>query len=360
MTDVTSKPPPPSIPDLIPKEWGLRINDAHELAFYGQAFIYALVSRIMGDQRAAMRFQTGEMLTLAKAAQKNPHRLWTPYENPSFPRVEVRSDSGQPEPLDAASINRKVGSTTFNVCGWCRFNKGTDRYGYAITTDCPFEPNELRQQPIPAEAIVRYRSLQRMSGDEAAKQRYQLDGEYPGIRENADRTVAARADRQIGAAGDQRIPDAAEHLGAQAQARAGGLAIEGLDQRQQRRERQQRAERDRQLRLPAGGDAPHQAFELAGGAQQVTPLGEQGFADRGQARAVAAAVEHLHVEILFELVHGVGDRRGHAVQLIGSGREAAAAGDGIEHGEGIEGQAHRTDSGMRQAGWRNAAAGQAL
>jgi hypothetical protein len=41
--------------------------------------------------------------------------------------------------LDAASINRKSKTTTFNVCGWCEYaSSGSCRYSYYISTHCAF------------------------------------------------------------------------------------------------------------------------------------------------------------------------------------------------------------------------------
>ncbi len=68
------------------------------------------------------------------------------YEHPEFPKIGVPNDSWSkdPEPLDADSINRKSGATTFNFCGWCKYcGGGLRRYGYHITTVCPLIPEEL-------------------------------------------------------------------------------------------------------------------------------------------------------------------------------------------------------------------------
>ena len=72
--------------------------------------------------------------------------------------------------------------------------------------------------------------------------------------------VAGEADRQVGMPGDQRLPHAGEHLGAQAQLRAGAgaaLGIEALDQLEQRQARDDAVGGDRQAGLPAGGHALH-------------------------------------------------------------------------------------------------------
>ena len=87
----------------------------------------------------------------------------------------------------------------------------------------------------------------------------------------------ADADREVGLAGDERLPGAGHHLGAQAQARrrrrgapAAGRRgvdasrasravrrerVERLAQLEHRRARDHAVDGDRELRLPAGGDA---------------------------------------------------------------------------------------------------------
>ena len=68
------------------------------------------------------------------------------YEHPEFPKIGVPNDSWSkdPEPLDADSINRKSGATTFNFCGWCKYcGGGLCRHSYHITTTCPLIPEEL-------------------------------------------------------------------------------------------------------------------------------------------------------------------------------------------------------------------------
>ncbi len=61
------------------------------------------------------------------------------FENPTITDVGVPEDSWSkdPEPRDAASINRKSDATTFNMCGWCKHaGCGSCRYQYHITTSC--------------------------------------------------------------------------------------------------------------------------------------------------------------------------------------------------------------------------------
>jgi hypothetical protein len=95
-----------------------------------------------------------------------------------------------------------------------------------------------------------------------------------------------------------------------------------------------------QLGLPSLGDTLDAALDVYRGPQQVTAVLEQLLAGWGEPGAVAAAVEQLDAEILLQLLHGIGDGGGHAVQLLGRGRKAALAGDGIQDQETVEGELH--------------------
>lgn len=61
------------------------------------------------------------------------------FDNPVITEIGKREGNwtGDPEPLDAASAERKGHTTTFNICGWCkRAGGGSCRYSYYITTRC--------------------------------------------------------------------------------------------------------------------------------------------------------------------------------------------------------------------------------
>lgn len=53
------------------------------------------------------------------------------FQNPTITKVGIPTGSlsGDLEPLDAASKNREAGSTTFNICGWCKYSSGGDLSG---------------------------------------------------------------------------------------------------------------------------------------------------------------------------------------------------------------------------------------
>jgi hypothetical protein len=152
----------------------------------------------------------------------------------------------------------------------------------------------------------------------------------------ARRTHAGRAHQQVGAALEQRLPGAREFFLYQAQPRLVGHAVEGPDVVHQRARREHRIDRDRELGLPAGRHPPHPAFEIAGGFQQVASFLEQFGAGFGQFDARAEAFEQLHAQVLLEFRDGVGDRGRHPEQLLGGGREGAAAGDGVDGEQGVQ------------------------
>ena len=54
----------------------------------------------------------------------------------AFAHREDSWDKESIEPTEAADINREHGTTTFNICGWCKFSGGTGRYGYTISGSC--------------------------------------------------------------------------------------------------------------------------------------------------------------------------------------------------------------------------------
>ena len=145
------------------------------------------------------------------------------------------------------------------------------------------------------------------------------------------RGLTGRADAQVGTARDQRIPAPAQHFCGDPQPGTRALCVELGDQRREPRGPDDVVVGDAQLRFPALGHPLYAALDVHRGAQQVAPVLEQFLPGRRKARAMAAAVEQLDPEVLLELLHGVGDGGGHAVQLFGGRGEAALAGDRVEH-----------------------------
>ena len=92
----------------------------------------------------------------------------------------------------------------------------------------------------------------------------------------------------------------------------------------------------RSSRLPAGGHALHALLDFRGGREQPPAVVEQQAARRREPRAMPAAVEQQHVEVVLELAHRIGDGRGHVVEFDRGAGEAAAPVDGVEHRQRFE------------------------
>ena len=111
-------------------------------------------------------------------------------------------------------------------------------------------------------------------------------------------------------------------------------------ERKDARERDQRVHGDAQLGFPSRRDALHAPLDLVGGGQQAATVVEQQASGGREARAVAAAVEQQHVQIVLEPAHRVGDGGRHAIEFDGGRGKAAAAVDGVENGECLERECH--------------------
>ena len=98
--------------------------------------------------------------------------------------------------------------------------------------------------------------------------------------------------------------------------------------------------RDAQFDLVTRGHTLDARLQLGRRLQQMAPFAQQLLSGLGQLGAVAAAVEDQHIQILLQLLHRVGERRRHAMQFLGRRGKAALAVDGLQHGQGIQSQAH--------------------
>ena len=159
-------------------------------------------------------------------------------------------------------------------------------------------------------------------------------------------SLAGGADQQVGAAFEQRFPAAGERLLQDAQARAVGDGIKGLDVSGQRDGRKQRIHPDREARFPARGDASHPCFQVFGSPQQVPAFVAQLAACGRERHSGSVALEQGHAQRGFELRDGVGDRRGHLVQQPARRREGAAAVDRVQDLQALEGQPEHSKKSM--------------
>lgn len=106
------------------------------------------------------------------------------FENPTITDISVPEDSWSkdPEPRDAASINRKGDATTFNMCGWCKHaGGGSCRYQYHITTSCRLLHNS------PETRFNTPCLLQDKTAEEVAAEVEQLEREVEDLLERRER-----------------------------------------------------------------------------------------------------------------------------------------------------------------------------
>lgn len=127
---------------LIPQYWDVTASTVEDIVFFGQVTIREMIRswRYAANGLASQIKDADDKLKLLKdKGAADIREIAKQYESPEFPHIGVLKDgwSRDPEPLDAASINRKRNATTFNFCGWCKYaDGGSCRYNYYITTSC--------------------------------------------------------------------------------------------------------------------------------------------------------------------------------------------------------------------------------
>ena len=132
---------------LIPSYWRVLASSTADILFLGKVNIRGMIRhwRYEASSLASQMKEVDANLTFLKG--KNDALLKQEaarFENPTFPNVGLGTGnwSGDPEPLDSASVSRQRGTTTLNVCGWCKHaGGGTCRYSYYITTRCSIRTN---------------------------------------------------------------------------------------------------------------------------------------------------------------------------------------------------------------------------
>lgn len=136
------RPAPIEMSALIPEYWNLTAHSRTDLLYFGKVTIRQMVRHWRGEAgRMTSRVKDLEtkIALLEGKTVADLLLLAKNYENPEFPEIGLKSDSwgNDPEPLDAASISREHGATTFNVCGWCQYaSGGSCRFNYYVTTYC--------------------------------------------------------------------------------------------------------------------------------------------------------------------------------------------------------------------------------
>jgi hypothetical protein len=105
------------------------------------------------------------------------------YENPTITEIGKMDRNSDPEPLDAASIIRANGATTFNMCGWCKHSSGgLCRYNYSISTSCSLLDDSSPKTKFNTPCL-----LQPLSAEELAQQSERLRKEIRGALEGRER-----------------------------------------------------------------------------------------------------------------------------------------------------------------------------
>jgi hypothetical protein len=158
---------------------------------------------------------------------------------------------------------------------------------------------------------------------------------HAGVIAAAGRAITRRANHEISAARCECIPAAAKHFRRDVQARAACLPMKRAREFQHGARRDNVVACNTQFGFPACRHALDARFEFPRGAQDVTVFGQQFAPGGAELGAMTAAVEQQHVEIFFELLHGVGHRRRHAMQFVCRCREAAFAVDRIQHQQSV-------------------------
>ena len=175
---------------LIPPRFQLTATTVEDIVFFGQATIREMIRdwRYYANESSKEVKEAEELCQLLR--DKTPAdiiALAKQYENPTFP-VIGSTDGSDPEPLDGASINRRSGATTLNVCGWCRYaGGGGKRYNYMITTCCGIKSvagmkSESRRfnspccfQKMSVEQLDKIRQRLKLSQDRLVAKKRQMD-----------------------------------------------------------------------------------------------------------------------------------------------------------------------------------------
>lgn len=96
----------------------------------------------LDEAKEAVSNKTSLLKFIINKSSSSITRLAKRYENPSV-KIGHVDDSKMchgAEPVDDASLARKSGASSFNICGWCKHAYcGVVRYNYHISTSCEFE-----------------------------------------------------------------------------------------------------------------------------------------------------------------------------------------------------------------------------
>lgn len=164
---------PPSLSSLFCESTIRGLSDWEDLLHIGENNIERLIIALRSDEkllRERIREVSSEQSLFSGRCGEDIKTAAAQFEDPTNITLGLQLDSytGDPEPIDADSINRKRDSTTFNRCGWCKYaGGGMGRYGFMITPACNLLRHTTRAEEAgPANTPCR---LQSMSTDDFAK-----------------------------------------------------------------------------------------------------------------------------------------------------------------------------------------------
>jgi hypothetical protein len=84
---------------------------------------------------------------IAKYAKKYDNPTFAPEDMTKHPKGIPDGWSDELEPTKPSDREREANSTTFNVCGWCKYAMGTGRFNYTISGDCMIMRNVGVKRP---------------------------------------------------------------------------------------------------------------------------------------------------------------------------------------------------------------------
>ncbi|MNT31268.1 hypothetical protein D3C72_1670960 [compost metagenome] len=120
----------------------------------------------------------------------------------------------------------------------------------------------------------------------------------------------------------QSLPGARQHFGNDRELRI-GFGGQALDQREQGRCRHQRLSDQRQVRFPAACQRFGVGGQFIGGLQQNASALQQHTPNIREFCSVTGAVEKHHIQLFFQLLHGVTQGRRNPPQLVCRSGKAA-------------------------------------
>ncbi|MHB8913445.1 MAG: hypothetical protein ACYC4I_00310 [Minisyncoccota bacterium] len=164
-------------------QYSLRgVKDWNGVSKLGSKNIAALISRARDNEQSLTGniAKLKERQSLLKSKSGDDFKeMAKEFENPTITEIGLREGNWtrDPEPLDAASANRASGSTTFNMCGWCKqASGGSCRYSYYITTQCGLLGNTSPETRFDTPCL-----LQSKTADEIAEQVQRIDHEVDAL-----------------------------------------------------------------------------------------------------------------------------------------------------------------------------------